>query len=113
MSHNIPGLILLGQTALLLITSGLLLYPVVAYARNVAYTEGIVFLALAFFATTAVGVLDFVFGATTVANGVRLLGAAFGLVGVWYFSRDFVNFFGGRQGDFGEHFEDFGGGEDE
>lgn len=112
MAHEVPEMILLAQAALLLITSGLLIYPVLAYARNVAYTEGILFLAFAFFATTAVGVIDFVFGATTVANGVRLLGAASALAGVWFFARDFVSFFGEREGDFGEYVEDFGGGDE-
>lgn len=80
----------LASTTALLLTSALLVYPVVAYARNVAYTEGIVFLALAFFLITIVSVTDFVLGMRLVANLARLAGAACGFAGVWYFARDFV-----------------------
>jgi hypothetical protein len=115
MAHNIYEMVLLVQAALLLLTSGLLVYPVVAYARNVAYTEGIVFLALAFFATTVVGVLDFVLDATTAANVARVLGGVFAFAGVWFFARDFVRIGGSsdRFGDFGEHVDAFRGDEDD
>lgn len=115
MTHTIYGTVLFAQAALLLLTSALLVYPVVAYARNVAYTEGIVFLALALFATTVVGVLDFVLDATTAANAVRVLGAVFAFAGVWFFSRDFVRMGGSsdRFGDFSQHVDTFGGDEDD
>jgi len=96
--------LLLGQAVVLLVTSLLLVYPVVAYARNVAYTEALVSLALAFFTVTLVGVLDFVFHATTAANVLRLLGGALALIGVWLFARDFIETeVGDRFGDFGDY----------
>ncbi len=82
--------VVFASTAALLLTSALLVYPVVAYARNVAYTEGVVFLALAFFLITIVAVADFIFGMRLVANLARLGGAACGFAGIWYFARDFV-----------------------
>lgn len=111
----VPQYILLAQAAVLLVTSVLLIYPVVAYARNVAYTEGFVFLALSFFSVTAVGVLDFVLDTTTAANLVRLVGAVLALIGVWFFARDFIRIShdSERYGDFGGHSDLFGGGPDE
>lgn len=82
--------VVLASTGALLLTSALLVYPVVAYARNVAYTEGIVFLALAFFLITIVAVADFIFGMRLIANLARLGGAACGFAGIWFFARDFV-----------------------
>jgi hypothetical protein len=115
MTHGSYETVLLAQAVLLLLTSGLLVYPVVAYARNVAYTEGIIFLALAFFAVTLVGVFDFLLDATTLANAVRALGGAFAFLGVWFFARDFIRIGGSsdRFGDFGEYVDAFGGDEDD
>lgn len=87
---EIPGLFLAVQAAVMLTVSGLLVYIVIAYARNVAYVEGIVLLALAFLSVTVVLVLDFFLGMRTLANAVRLSGACFALAGVWFFARDFV-----------------------
>ena len=87
---EIPGLFLAVQAAIMLTVSGLLVYTVVAYARNVAYVEGIVLLALAFLSVTFVLILDFFLGMKTLANAVRLSGACFALAGVWFFARDFV-----------------------
>ncbi len=80
----------LAATAALMLTSLLLVYPVFAYARNVAYTEGIVFLALAFFMITVVAVSDFLLELRLLANVARLAGAVSGFVGIWYFARDFI-----------------------
>lgn len=81
----------LTSTAALLVTSLLLIYPVVAYARNVAYTEAIVFLALAFFMVTVVSVADFVLEIHDLANAARAIGAVFAWLGVWFFAREFVH----------------------
>jgi uncharacterized membrane protein len=101
--HSLPTLVFLAQSALLVITAALVVYPLAAYARNVAYTEALVLLALAFFTTTVVGVFDFVLGANTVANALRPLGALFALAGVWFFARDFIHV-----GDSPERYGDFG-----
>lgn len=70
--------------------SVLLVYTVVAYARNVAYVEGIILLALAFLSVTVVTFLDFFLGMGTLANAGRFAGACLTLAGVWFFARDFV-----------------------
>ncbi len=112
--EGVSEYLLLAQATVLLLTSLLLVYPVVAYARNVAYTEAFVSLALAFFSVTVVGLLDFVLNAKTPANVVRLLGGALGFLGVWFFARDFIKAGAGdRFGDFGQHVEFSGGDEDE
>lgn len=83
--------VLITHTALLVLTSVLLLYPVLAYTRNVVYTEGFVLLALAFLILTFVNITDIVFGWVTVANAARVLAAASGTAGVWYLAREFIS----------------------
>jgi len=107
--HGVFSDVYLAQAAVLLLTSLLLVYPVLAYARNVAYTEAFVLLALSFFATTAVGVLDFVLGAATPANVVRVVGAVLALTGTWFFARDFLRVGEtDRYGEFGDHLDSWG-----
>ncbi|MFP4174475.1 MAG: hypothetical protein ACLFSW_01685 [Halobacteriales archaeon] len=112
--HTVPQSVFVGQAVLLVLTTFLLVYPLAAYARNVAYTEAFVLLAFAFFTTTLVGVVDFVLGAETVANALRPLGALFGLAGVYLFARDFIHVPNRSEtyGDFSE-FVEFGGDEGE
>jgi hypothetical protein len=86
----VPEVFLAVHAAVMLTVSGLLVYTVVAYARNVAYVEGIVLLAVAFLSVTVVLILDFFLGMSTLANAARLSGACFALAGVWFFARDFV-----------------------
>lgn len=90
MHGDLPEAVLFAQAVVLIITTALLVYPVVAYARNVAYTEAFVLLALSFASVAAVGALDFVIGAHTASNAVRVVGAVFAVAGVWFFARDFV-----------------------
>lgn len=78
------------HTLLLLATSLLLVYPLVAYARNVAYTEGLAALATGFFLITIVVISDFWLEMPAISNLARLLAAASGFVGTWFFARDFV-----------------------
>ncbi|MDZ7689387.1 MAG: hypothetical protein U5J64_11890 [Halobacteriales archaeon] len=105
---ELPNIFLAVYAAVMLTVSALLVYTVVAYARNVAYVEGIVLLALAFLSVTFVLILDFFLGMATLANAVRLSGACFALAGVWFFARDFV-----RVGtDSGHGFDDRGGFDD-
>jgi len=106
--------LLAAQAGVLVLTTLLITYPVVAYARNVAYTEGFVLLACSFVLTTVIGVLDFVLGAHTAANALRPVGAFVALAGIWYFARDFVRFdTADRFGDFGGFIDSFGGDEDD
>lgn len=81
----------LSNSALLLLTALLLVYPLVAYAQNVAYTEGFVLLALGFLAFTAAYILGtFQITSFTVRSGLNLLAATFATVGIWSFAREFV-----------------------
>lgn len=88
------------QIAALLAASLLLVYPVVAYARNVAYTEGLVGLATGFVLLTVsntLGVLiDYdVVGAsiesTAAIRSIMNLGASVvATIGIYYFARQFI-----------------------
>lgn len=89
------------QIAALLAASLMLVYPVVAYAQNVAYTEGLVGLAVGFFLLTfsnLFGLLidnDVLAPALDSSLGVRSmlnLGASIcALVGIYYFARQFID----------------------
>lgn len=80
----------LTQTATLVIASLLLAYPVLAYARNVAYTWGLVLLSAAFFVVTATYVTTFFFHAPVVSGVLDLFGATLAALGTWRFARPFV-----------------------
>lgn len=91
------------QTALLLAATVLLLYPVVAYARNVAYTEGLVALAVGLTLVTVAN-LVLLLPETTVRRAVPLvslhpivwstainfLAGVAGTTGVYFFAREFL-----------------------
>ncbi len=91
------------QTALLLAATLLLLYPVVAYARNVAYTEGLVGLAAGLTLTTVGNLVAFLPEATVReavplvsahplvwSTLLNLLAGVSGTVGVYFFAREFL-----------------------
>ena len=91
------------QTATLVAASLLLVYPVYAYAQNVAYTEGLVALAIGLLLVTVANLLSFVPAATVrrAVPGVSLhplvwmslLNLAAGIsatVGVYFFAREFL-----------------------
>lgn len=80
----------LAQTGILLLGSLLLLYPVAAYARNVAYTEGVVALSASLLLLTVSYVLGALRVALWVRNGISLASAVAGLVGIWYFAQSFL-----------------------
>lgn len=100
------------QVALMLAATSLLLYPVVAYAQNVAYTEGLVGLAVGLTLTTVGNLVSFL-PETTVRTVVplvslhplvwssvlNLLAGVSGTVGVYFFAREFVG--AGSEGDLG------------
>lgn len=87
---DLNTVVLIAQTTTLVIASLLLLYPVVAYARNVAYTRGLVLLSGAFLVLTSTYVVSFVFHADTVSAALDLLAALLAAGGVWQFARPFV-----------------------
>jgi len=91
------------QTALLLAATSLLVYPVVAYARNVAYTEGLVGLAAGLTLMTVGNLVGFLPEATVRAVVplvsvhplvwsalLNLLAGVCGTVGVYFFAREFL-----------------------
>ncbi|MFP4632542.1 MAG: hypothetical protein ACLFMT_03790 [Halobacteriales archaeon] len=96
------------HTGLLVVTSLLLVYPLLAYARNVAYTEGLASLATAFFMITAVIITDFWLDMPVASNLARFLAAAAAFVGIWFFARDFVHVDGMdlEIGGFGDEWDD-------
>ena len=87
---EVAHVLFLFNAAVMFTMSVVLVYTVLAYARNVAYTEGIVLLALSFLSVAVVILLDFFLEMGTLANAVRLSGSCFALAGVWFFARDFV-----------------------
>lgn len=91
------------QVALLLAATLLLVYPVVAYAQNVAYTEGLVGLAAGLTLTTVGNLVTFLPEATVRtavplvslhplvwATLLNLLAGVAGTVGVYFFAREFL-----------------------
>lgn len=78
------------MSAIMVITSLIIIYPLVAYARNVAYTEGFVSLALAFFTITGVIITDIHFDMNALADVLRLAAGSLAFLGTWYFARDFI-----------------------
>jgi len=105
MLSDIPQYVLFGQSVVLTLTSIVIIYPLVAYARNVAHTEAFVMLALALFSVTFVTIFEFVLDMFTVANVFRLAGGVFVFAGIWFFARDFINI-GGSDRLFHGGFED-------
>jgi len=91
------------QTAALMAATLLLLYPVYAYGQNVAYTEGLVGLAVGLTLVTAANLLAFV-SESTVRSAVpgvslhptvwmaaiNLVAGLSGTVGVYFFAREFL-----------------------
>lgn len=88
---DLVSFLYVAQTATLIITSLLLVYPVVAYARNVAYTRGLVLLSAALFVLTGTYVATFFYHFPVVSSGLDLLGATLVALGTWEFARPFVH----------------------
>lgn len=84
--------VLIAQTTTLIVASLLLVYPVVAYGQNVAYTRGLLLLAGAFLVLMMTYVASFVFHLNLVSATLDLTAALLTAVGVWEFARPFVRF---------------------
>lgn len=88
------------QIAALLAASVLLIYPTVAYAQNVAYTEGLIGLATGFVLLTISNTLGFLIDndviaptieSTAAIRSIINLGASVvATVGIYYFARQFI-----------------------
>lgn len=89
MSKLVP-FVLIAQTTALVIVSLLLVYPVVAYAQNVAYTRGLLLLSAAFFVLMTTYVASFVFHMALLSAVLDLTAAVLAALGTWTFARPFV-----------------------
>ena len=87
---NLDTFVLIAQTTTLVTASLLLLYPVVAYGQNVAYTRGLLLLSGAFLVLMTTYVVSFVFHMSFVSATLDLTAALLAAVGVWEFARPFV-----------------------
>ena len=87
---DLTSFVFIAQTTMLVITSVLIAYPVVAYARNVAHTRGLLLLAGAFLAVTASYVAAIPLGLTVVSAVLDLAASLLAAVGLWQFARPFV-----------------------
>lgn len=87
---DIHTFVLIAQTTTLMAASLLLVYPVVAYGQNVAYTRGLLLLAGAFLVLMATYVASFVFHMSLVSAALDLTAALLAAGGVWEFARPFV-----------------------
>jgi hypothetical protein len=93
---NVVSFVFIAQTTMMVITSVLLVYPVVTYARNVAHTRGLLLLGGAFLALTVSYVLAIPLGMSLASAAFDLVAAALASVGLWQFARPFVRFDGGE-----------------
>ena len=89
---DIVAVTVIVQTALLVVVTALLAYPVVAYARNVAHPRGLLLLAGSFGTLTATYVATFVFDMTVASAVLDLVSAILAALGTWEFARPFVRF---------------------
>lgn len=87
---DLASFLFVAETATLVVASLLLVYPVVACARNVAHTRGLALLSASFFAVTATYVVTFFLDAPVVSGALGLLGATLAALGTWEFARPFV-----------------------
>lgn len=94
-TSDVASFVFIAQTTLMVITSLLLVYPVVAYGQNVAHTRGLLLLAGAFLVVTTSYVASFLFHADLVSAGLDLVASILAAFGTWQFARPFVRFDGG------------------
>ncbi|WP_135828516.1 hypothetical protein [Halorussus halobius] len=87
---DLVSFLFVAQTATLVIASALVAYPVVAYARNVAYTRGLALLSASLFVLTATYVVTFFYHRPVVSGALDLLGALLAALGTWEFAEPFV-----------------------
>lgn len=85
------GVLALLDALTLLVTSLLLVYPVIRYSSNVAHTGGFVSLSAAFVLLTMAAVDGVLFGASLRVSVVVFLASLFGLVGTASFARPFLS----------------------
>jgi hypothetical protein len=79
---DIASFAFIAQTTVLVIATALLAYPVVAYARNVAHTRGLLLLSGSFLVLTFTYVVSFVFHLPLVSGILDLVSASLAALGV-------------------------------
>ena len=84
------GRILAAQTVVLVAVSLAVLYPVVAYARTLLYTEAVTMLSVSLLVFTIGSVVDEGLGMVTASEGIYLLSSLCFATAVWLFAREFV-----------------------
>lgn len=84
-------LLLTVHTAILVVASLLLLYPVVSYAWNVAYTEELLLLAASFVFLAGAYVASFVLEMSLVSSIFDLVSAVCALTAMWRLGARFVD----------------------
>jgi len=84
------GRILTAQTVVLVAVSLAVLYPVVAYARTLLYTEAVTMLSASLLVFTIGSVVDEGLGMVTASEGIYLLSSLCFAAAVWLFAREFV-----------------------
>ncbi len=87
---DLTSFVFVAQTTMLVLTSALLVYPVVAYARNVAHTRGLLLLAGSFLTLTVSYVASIPLGLSVVSSVLNLVASILVAAGVWQFARPFV-----------------------
>lgn len=78
------------QTVALVCTCLGLAYPVVRYSQNVAHTEAVIALTVAFVLLTVGYVVDVLYGDPLVYRLITFPAAVVAFLSVWYFARPFV-----------------------
>lgn len=87
---NPLGVIALVDVLILLVTSLLLVYPVVRHADNVAHSSGFVALAVAFLLLTAAATDAFLVGPGLRNTALGFFASLAALAGTWVFARPFL-----------------------
>lgn len=87
---NPLGVIALVDVLILLVTSLLLVYPVVRRAHNVAHRSGFVALAVAFLLLTAAATDAFLVGPGLRTTALGFFASLAALAGTWVFARPFL-----------------------
>lgn len=90
--NDLVALVFIAQTTAYVVASLLLVYPVVAYAQNVAHTRGLLFLAGSFLILTVSYVVWVVFEMVLLSSVLDFASAVLAAMGVWQFARPFVRF---------------------
>lgn len=78
------------ETGALVVLSAVLLYLVVAYARNVMHRTAVVLLAATLLIYTASAIVEHVFGLPVVGEAIHLASDLTFLGAFWLFAREFI-----------------------